>query len=156
MPAFPLPLTSLIHEKLSIIMTFAFSRGPLETLMDRFMGEWKYLRKALFEVSQVRAEHACLELALFLRLLDDEEGLSAYLKETGEPDLGSYTRTDGSTAPLKLRQVANKIIHSAGLEWDFKDPSNPILISHPREAERWKRAEIDLVGLAGFCGRLMG
>jgi hypothetical protein len=57
---------------------------------------------------------------------------------------------------LKLRQVANKIIHSAGLEWDFKDPSNPILISHPREAERWKRAEIDLVGLAGFCGRLMG
>ena len=156
MPAFSLPLTSLIHEKLSVIMTFAFSRGPLETLMDRFMGEWKYLKKALFEVSRVRAEHACLELALFLRLLDDEEGLTAYLKETGEPSLGSYTRSDGSTAPLKLRQVANKIIHSAGLEWDFKDPSNPVLISNPKEAERWMRAEIDVVGLAGFCGRLMG
>ncbi len=156
MPAFPLPLTTLIHENLSIIMTFAFSRGPLNTLMDRFRGEWSYLRKALFEVSQVRAERACLELALFMRLLDDEEGLSDYLKETGEPEFGVYTKTDGSTAPLTLRQVSNKIIHSAGLEWDFTQPSNPILISHPKEAERWKRAEINLVGLASFCGRLMG
>ena len=155
MPAFPLPLTSLIHENISVIMTFAFSRGPLEALMGRFRGEWTYLRKALFEVSQARAERACLELALFLRLLDDEENLTASLEEIGEPDLGAYTKGDGSQAPLKLRQVANKIIHSAGLEWNFADPSNPLLISHPKESDRWKRAEIHLVGLAGFCGRLM-
>jgi len=37
-----------------------------------FMGEWEYLRKALFEISAQRAEKACLELALVLRILDDE------------------------------------------------------------------------------------
>ena len=66
---FSIPLTRLIHENLSIVMSFAYSRKPLSHLMDaKFQGEWKYLNRALFEVSAERVEKACLELALFLRI----------------------------------------------------------------------------------------
>ena len=44
----------------------------------KFKGEGNYLNKALFEISAQHAEKACVELALFLRTLDDEEEISAY------------------------------------------------------------------------------
>jgi hypothetical protein len=48
-------------------MNFAFSRRLLENLVETgFQGEWKYLRKALFEISEQRAEKAYLELAIFM------------------------------------------------------------------------------------------
>jgi len=79
MSRFSLPLTSLVHENLSIIMSFAYSRKPLKNMVEaKFKGEWKYLNKALFEISAQHAEKACVELALFLRTLDDEEEISAY------------------------------------------------------------------------------
>ena len=65
MAEFSLPLTRLIHENLSVLMNFAFARAPLEALVAKFQGEWKYLRKALFDISESRAEKACLELALW-------------------------------------------------------------------------------------------
>ena len=68
MSRFSLPLTRLVHENLSIVMCFAYSRKPLEKMIQaKFKGEWKYLNKALFEISAEQAEKACVELALFLR-----------------------------------------------------------------------------------------
>ena len=62
MPEFSLPLTQLIHENLSILMNFSFSRRPLEELVEtKFQGEWKYLRKALFTVSEQRADKRLLD-----------------------------------------------------------------------------------------------
>ena len=79
MSRFSLPLTRLVHENLSIIMCFAYSRKPLKNMVQaKFKGEWKYLNKALFEISAQQAEKASVELALFLRTLDDEEEISAY------------------------------------------------------------------------------
>jgi hypothetical protein len=56
----------------------------LERYMERFAGEWKYLRKALFDMAEEKAEKACLELALFLRLVDDEHDIAGYFKHTGK------------------------------------------------------------------------
>ncbi|MGA7985336.1 MAG: hypothetical protein WCA01_09185, partial [Burkholderiales bacterium] len=67
MSTFPLPLTQLVHENLSVVMTFAFSRGPLEQLLEkRFEGEWKYLRKFALDISEARAIKGCIELAVYL------------------------------------------------------------------------------------------
>ena len=156
MSRFSLPLTRLVHENLSIIMCFAYSRKPLENMVKaKFKGEWKYLNKALFEISAQQAEKACVELALFLRTLDDEDEISDYHKATRRvPECGNVVFRDGSTEVLTFREVTNKIIHSGTIEWDLlKD--DPILICHGRDRERWIRAEVDLIAFAAVCGQLM-
>jgi len=151
-----LPMTKLIHENLSILMTFCFSRKPLSELIEtKFQGEWKYLRKGLFDVSETRAEKACLELAMFLRLLDDEEDLSGYLKQTSNWGFGRLILNGNPDEQLGLRDVCNKIIHASDLQWDISNEEKPILVCNSREPKRWIRAEIDVVSLAEFCGQLM-
>ena len=151
-----LPLTRLVHENLSILMTFCFSRPGLERLLEtKFQGEWKYLRKGLFEVSEQRAEKACLELAMFLRILDDEEDLSGYLQQTGYPNFGRLHFDEKPEESLTLRDVCNKIIHAASLNWRFESDEQPVLVCHSRETDRWLRAEVDIVSVAAYCGNLM-
>lgn len=138
-------------------MTFCFSRNQLEKLVEtKFIGEWKYLRKGLFDVSEKRAEKACLELAMFLRLLDDEEKLSEYERHKTNPlNYGKLTFSEKPEQIIELRDVCNKIIHASGYQWDFSDEDKPKLVCTSREPERWVRAEIDIVNLATFCGELM-
>jgi hypothetical protein len=157
MNRFSLPITRLVHENLSIVMCFAYSQKPLGDMVEgKFAGEWKYLNKALFDISAERAEKACLELALFLRMLDDEEKISAYHDATKNvPSCGRVVMKDGSEKLLTLREVANKLIHSSRLEWDFLKNHDPSLICHTRDREHWLRAEIDLVAVAAVCGQLM-
>lgn len=161
MARYSLPLTRLIHENLSIVMSFAYSRKPLADMVEgHFAGDWKYLNKALFDISAERAEKAVLELALFLRMLDDEENLSQHwdYHYGSEPyECGTLVTKDGSEKLLTVREAANKVIHSARMEWNF-DPS-PTLICHarPADAEKWgwTRAEVDVMALAAVCGQLM-
>ena len=157
MSTFPLPLTQLVHENLSVVMTFAFSRGPLERLVEeKFAGEWKYLRKFVFDIAEARAIKGCIELAVYLRALDDEEKMSAWLRENSGRSFGQVTGADGSTKPLALREVANKIIHAADFSWDFSTENKPFLICTPRgDNQRWRQASIDIVAVAAFCGQLM-
>jgi hypothetical protein len=152
-----LPLTRLVHENLSIVMCFAYSQKPLvEMVNTKFKGEWKYLNKALFEYSAERAEKACLELALFLRIVDDEWAISAYHNATRNvPNCGRLIMKNGSEKELPFREVSNKVIHSSRLEWQLLKPSDPSLLCHPRDKEHWVLAEIDLVAFAGVCGQLM-
>jgi hypothetical protein len=152
---FSLPLTRLIHESLSDLMSFAFSRQPLERLVHtKFEGEWKFLRKALFAIPEERATKACIELALFLRLLDDKEDISDYLKQTSGRHFGRLVLKDGSEKRLRLRDVANKIIHAGDLEWDLAEEHKPVLICLSQD-EQWSKAEIDVVAVAAFCGQLV-
>ena len=156
MATFPLPLTQLVHENLSIVMTFAFSRGPLEQLIEnKFLGEWKYLRKFVFDIAEARTIKACIELAIYLRVLDDEEKMSAWLRENSGRAFGQVTSSNGSTERLALREVANKIIHAADYAWDFSTENKPFLICTPRDNQRWREARIDIVAVAAFCGQLM-
>ncbi len=138
-------------------MNFCFSRKPLESLIDtRFSGEWKYLRKGLFTVAENRAEKACLDLAMYLRLLDDEEEISNYLRQTkSNVKFGQLILREKPKKELGLRDVANKIIHASALQWNLANENEPLLICHSREEGKWVRAEINIISLAGFCGTLM-
>jgi hypothetical protein len=156
MTRFSLPLTQLIHENLSIVVNFCFSRGPIERLFEsKFVGEWKFLHKGLFEVSERRAQRACLELAMFLRLLDDEEDLSGNLKRSSNASFGKLHVDGNPEKNLGLRDVANKIIHAERLQWDFSDEESPLLVCYSDNPKFWSKAEIDIVALAGYCGNLM-
>jgi len=137
-------------------MSFAYSRKPLEKMIQaKFKGEWKYLNKALFEISAEQAEKACVELALFLRTLDDEHSLSAYHKATRRvPECGNVVFRDGSTEILTFREVTNKIIHAGAIEWDLLK-GDPVLICRARDSEPWIRAEVDLIAFAAVCGQMM-
>jgi hypothetical protein len=150
-------ITRMIHENISIVMCFAYSQRPLEKMVTAtFKGEWKHLNKALFTISEERAERACLELAFFLRILDDEEDISGYHKATQRiPDCGCLIMNDASQRTMPFREVANKIIHASRLEWSLLEESSPILICHPRDNEKWTRAEVDVVALAAVCGQVM-
>src|SRR6266481_1326866 len=142
MNGFSLPLTRLVHENLSIVMCFAYSRTALAEMVERkFRGQWKYLEKALFEISVERAEKACMELAVFLRMVDDEHEISADQAKIGSvPNCGRLIMKDGSETALPFREVANKVLHSSRLEWEFSKDSDPLLICHTRDKEKWLRA----------------
>jgi hypothetical protein len=156
MSRFSQPLTHLIHENLSVLVTFAFSRVSLQSLRDnKFGGEWKYLDRTLFTVSEQRAERACLELATFIRLLDDDENIAEYLRQTGGDSFGRVMKKDQPDEPLYLRDMTNKIIHAHHIEWDFSIPDDPKLVCISRQPERWLHAEVQVVALAAFCGQLM-
>lgn len=150
-------LSRVIQENLSIIMTFAYSRRPLAEMFEgRFRGRFPYLHNALFGISVERAEKACLELALFLRILDDDQSLSAYFASTNNvPSCGKLIKND-SVEPLPFREVANKVIHSSQLEWKSEKGADPVLICHTQNERSWLRAEVDLVKLATLCNSLMG
>ena len=151
-----IPLSRIVRDNVCIVMTFAFSQPALRAMVDKtFQGQWKYLNETLFDFSAERAEKACIELALFLRMLDDEEKLSHYVKEGGHPGFGKLELPDQTTAVLSLRDVSNKIIHAKSLRWSFATPDRPKLICDAQEKQKWTRAEIDVVAVAGVCGHLM-
>ena len=147
-----------IRENLSIVMSFAFSRIPLENLLEsHYKGEWKYLTASLLNIPEQRANKACIDLALFLRKLDDEQKISPYLKKTKSLDFGILKKPNEGTDKLTIRDACNKIIHASELRWNFSDPKSPIpiLICIPDGREQWVGAEINLLNLAGLCGLIM-
>ena len=157
MTRFSLPLTKLIHKNLSVLMTFCLSRNKLEKLIDKkYIGEWKYLRKGLFDVAEERAERACLELAILLRALDDEEKLFDYCsRHPSSLNYGKLIFDEKPEQMLGLIDVCNKIIHASKFQWDLSVEDNPKLVCTSLEPKRWVKAEINIISLTTFCGELM-
>ena len=156
LPWHNLPLTKLIHENFSVIMSFAFSTPVLSKwLHDHFAGEWKYLDKVCFEISEQRANLALLQLATQLRLLDDHHKLTDWFKGTKRPPFGKVIKQDGTEDDLHFRDMTNKIMHSSAIEWKFSDPDQPIIICHSDNPEHWIRAEIRISALVALCGGFM-
>ncbi len=159
MSRYPIRLTQLVHENLSVIMSFVYSRAPLTDLMQKnFIGEWKYLGKALFEVGEEKANRAITELALLLRILDDEEKITDYHKQIGVNwKCGSLVLENDERIDLSFREFSNKIIHAKTFAWEYSVGEPPLLKCYAREDDKrkWKMAEVGLVSLAGFCGQFM-
>ena len=109
----------------------------------------------LFEIPEEDADKALLQCAVLIRVLDDSERLGDYLQQLEQPGFGQVVKPDGSTEPLYLRDLTNKVLHAATFEWDFSDYEKPAVICHPFDAERWKSARIDLASMAAFCAQLM-
>jgi len=159
MGKYPIRLTRLVHENLSTIMSFAYSRVPLiELIQKNFVGEWKYLGKAIFEIGEEKANRAITELALLLRILDDEEKITDYHKQTGVNwKCGSLVLENDEVVDLSFREFSNKIIHAKTFNWDYSVGEPPGLKCYARDDDnrKWKMAEVDLVNLAGLCGQFM-
>jgi hypothetical protein len=139
-------------------MCFCLSREKTGQMLEHtFKGEWKYLRKVVFDRAEQQATKAMLELALFLRILDDNEGYSK--REWKEIDCGSLFNRDGTISDLNAREIANKIIHAKNYSWNEKSPigmdRGPILICYGRGNENWEKAEIEIFTVAAICGQLI-
>jgi hypothetical protein len=133
----PLPFTALIHENLALVLTYAYSRNVLEAgLLSKFDGEWKYLRKTVYEVANARAIRAFVELASLLRALDDREGISDYLRQTGGHDFRRVIKDSAPDEPLYLRDLTNKVVHAANYQWSFE--GTPKLVCISADPARWK------------------
>ena len=150
--------TRLVHEYYGAIMAFAYSRTPLKRLVDdKFLGEWKYLYKSLFEIPEQAATRALIELGLYIRIIDDDEGKMSSLRK--EDAYGEVARSDGSREPLSYREVTNKIIHAVNYRWNFPDGQPPSVTCIAAKDERarydWISATIDLSALGAICGAFM-
>jgi hypothetical protein len=149
-------ITRLIHDNLWIVVSFAMSReAVLDTMNTKLVGEWKYLNKYMFEYAEIRADRALLEMATQLRVLDDEEGFSDYLKQVGAHPLGTVTQGDGTKTDLHFRDMTNKVLHGSAFGWVFSDPRNPQIVIESRDQNRWRSAEIRLLSLMAFVGGIM-
>lgn len=108
----------------------------LSKLLDkRFKGEWKYLRKSVYELAEIRADRALLEMATQLRVLDDQQNISEYLRQTKSPRIGTVVQADGSETDLHFRDMTNKLIHASRFEWDLSDPDAAKIVCMPSEAD---------------------
>jgi hypothetical protein len=148
-------ITRLIHDNFWIVLSFAFGQPAVGKYIEqRFRGEWKYLRKSVYESAELRADRALLEMGTQLRVLDDAERLNDYFKQAGHPPLGSVEQADGSTTELHFRDMINKLMHGTEYKWQLggDDPKIIVLSDQP---ERWRSAEISVQALMALIGGLM-
>jgi hypothetical protein len=156
LPALGYETTTIIVENTSIVMTFAFSQKALAAFYnsEAFIGRFKAVERAFFDMPQAKARRAIIEVALMYRALDDAQGLSQSLLEF---ELGTVFSRAGVAKPLHLREMANKIIHARELEWTFEDLDDPKLVCHAYQDDKrfdWSRAEISVRRIAQACGSL--
>jgi hypothetical protein len=147
-------ITRLIHENLWVVVSFALAQPKAEQILEtKFQGEWKYLRRTVFQHAEMRADRALLEMATQLRVLDDAQQLSDYFKQTKTPPMGKVVQADDSETELHFRDMTNKVMHAARFEWKLGE--EPFVVCYPHDAGRWKSAEISLFRLMGYVGNLM-
>ena len=134
----------LVHEKLAVIATFAYSQTALKAEIEKhFRGEWKFLHKIIYELPHEEATKALIELALYFRPLDDEQDLTGFWKQVGVSVVGSLVLKNGEIQSLSPREMSNKIIHAEEIKWDFSE-EQPRIICTGRNKEEWLRAIIDV------------
>jgi len=122
-------------------------------LGDRLQGEFKFLDKTINRIGPEHAIRAFIELAAYLRLLDDS--LNRQLSGVfARQKFGRIAKKDGSEEPLFLRDLTNKIVHAKEWKWDTSAPNEPKLICLSNDPDRWLAAEVDINAFAVFCGGL--
>jgi len=152
-----LPIATVVRDNVAVLLTYAFSREPLRAWAnDSLQGEFDQLRHTMFELPTHRAERACLELAVLLRYLDDNDQISDHYAGYSQISFGYLDHGSGDVSALTIRDVTNKIIHAIRFDWDFARPNRPFLICVPRDPERWTRASVDVAALCVVCGQIVG
>ncbi len=149
-----LPWSTLVHQKLATIATFAYSQPALAKMREEhFVGEWKFLNKVIHEIPSHEAKKACLEFALYLRSLDDEQRLTGIWKRIKQaPKVGILHLKSGKTEPLSPREMSNKLIHAEEIKWDFSAEPKINCVAWESENEKWVRAEIDVRAMLALGG----
>jgi hypothetical protein len=168
LPALGAETMAIIHDNLGIVLTYAFSKPALEEYRGWLVGNrWHVADRVLFEWPRQRATRAIIELAVMFRMLDDANEITKHdyvvthpyvvYHDTGDV-YGKIYGLDGSTKPLPLHEVPNKVIHAKSIEWSFGNPREPLIICHAAEAEHarfdWTRAEVFVNAFAAVCAAL--
>ncbi len=144
-------INRFIHENLSIVLTFAYSRPAIGgALQRRFKGDWKHLHTTIYEIGERRADRALLEMATQLRIIDDAEDFSSQFPHA----FGKVVQADGSETPLYFRDMTNKIMHGAMFKWQLRTESPYVVINSARP-DRWKIAHLEMEALMAFIGLLV-
>jgi hypothetical protein len=123
-------------------MSFVYAKTIMATVLQRKFivhGEWEHLHKSIHELAEVRADRALLEMAAQLRVLDDQQELNDYFRQTGEPSWRRRARR-GKLARTFLSETPQ----TKSCMWDL-DPEVPrvICFSKPKDEKRWHHAEIE-------------
>jgi hypothetical protein len=149
------PVKDVIRENAALLLTYSLSLEPIQTLVTKSLqGSFERFRQTAIAMTRQRAERACIELAVLVRYLLDENQVGL---GTEQVDFGDVSYGDGKSERLILREVTNKIIHARAFDWDTSRFHNhPELICFPRDKQRWKEARIDVVALSIVCGSIEG
>jgi hypothetical protein len=152
----PYELVRNAQENFGTVLMFAFGQPAVGSVInEKFKGEWKYLDKLVYELSEQRADRALLELAVQLRALDDINDLNASFQQQQMPPLGKVVQGDASETPLYFRDMTNKIMHAGGFSWELADVKDPTIVCLSNDGPRWKEAHIKLPMLMMYLGGLM-
>jgi hypothetical protein len=101
-----------MHEKLAIIVSFAYSQKPLANMRHR-KGEWKFLEKIVNDIPRQAATQAVVEFALYFRTLDGEQRVTDYWRRAEKPPtFGMLYMKEGDKERLSAREMSNKVIHA--------------------------------------------
>ena len=109
-----LPLTRLVYDNMAIVVTFVYSQEPINRLLkEPFRDFWQHVENFSYEVPRRNAIRACLEIAVLIRLIDDQHKIANFLDRHKLRHFGVVYRTDETTAPLHIRELTNKILNYA-------------------------------------------
>lgn len=151
----PYELVRNAQENFATVLMFAFGQPAVGAVInEKFQGEWKFLNKLIYEVSERRADRALLEMAVQLRALDDLNDLNETYQRQKKPALGTVVQVDGSTTDLYFRDMTNKLMHAGGFSWELADLKGPTVVCLSNDGKRWKEAHIKLVTLMTYMGGL--
>lgn len=150
MKSSPPHMLVLAAEDFSIVLNFAHSRQSFNQLRATADGEWKHLDRLLYEIPELRADRALLEMAYLLRSIDDMEGISHHFANS----FGTLHLRNGNDQPLGLRDVTNKIIHAERYEWSLDNPEALQIQCVGEAAGNWSRADILIDKLAFAFGQM--
>jgi hypothetical protein len=88
----PYELVRNAQENFATVLMFAFGQPAIGAVInEQFKGEWKFLNKLVYEVSERRADRALLEMAVQLRALDDLNDLNSSYQQQKKP--ARYSRS---------------------------------------------------------------
>ncbi|MGC1890914.1 MAG: hypothetical protein WA709_33380 [Stellaceae bacterium] len=140
-------------------LPFVYSQAPINRqLRERFKEFWQHVEYFSYEVPCRNAIRACLEIAVLIRLIDDQHKIANFLERKQLRHFGLVYRTDETTTELTIRDLLNKIIHAKELSWDLSDERAPKLICTASDDQKskfkWIRAEVYIEHLMIFCGLL--
>ncbi len=151
----PYELVRNAQENFGTVLMFAFGRPAVGLVInEQFQGEWKFLNKLVYDVSEKRADRALLEMAVQLRALDDLNDLNSSYQQQRMPSLGMVVQGDGFRTELYFRDMTNKIMHARGFNWELADVKAPMIVCLSNDGMRWKEAHIKLVTLMTYLGGL--
>ena len=147
-------IITIMHANLWRVMMYAYGAPVLHNLLSqKFQGGFRSLEKGLYELSEVAADRSLIELATYIRILDDNEDLSGWHLQTKSPPLGTVHKSDQSEEDLFLRDFTNKVIHAERFEWVF-DSDNPLIRCIGRDPDRWVKAEVKCELVLFYVGQL--